>query len=105
MTEGKLDKINEIAHNLAQFSSGFQNHKAYAIHVASNMQVLFIHMVGGSGRQPKPSRLIVAFVSVLLRCLLLACFFLFLPHRLYSVAGFLVMLLRYLGTPQVSDFA
>lgn len=43
MTEGKLDEIKEIAHNLAQLSSGFQNNKAYAIHAASNMQVLFIH--------------------------------------------------------------
>lgn len=41
MAEGKLDKIQEIAHDLAEFSSGFQSHKVYAIHMVSSVQVLF----------------------------------------------------------------
>lgn len=40
--ENRPDVIKEIAQNLAHFSSGFQNHKAYGIHVASNMPVLCV---------------------------------------------------------------
>lgn len=47
VAEGRLGKIQEIAHNLAKLSSGFQSQKVNAIHVLSSMQVLFTLMEKG----------------------------------------------------------